>query len=181
VTLASEAFALQTDFEDFYCWKESLIKESPTANFWFTVIEMEILLFVFLRSLREPDFQTFITCLRQMMTWFAELDHVHYFRWMSVFLKDLDNLSTSLFNEFVRGSFTVNKNACVFSGMGVDQAHEQNNKCAKIDGGAIGILDNELAQLEWSLTGPLLAEMLDTPSVTDTKPTRKTSVVIDWH
>ena len=169
MTLASEAFALQTDFEDFDCWKESLIKESPTANFWFTVIEMEILLFVFIRSLRESDFQTFITCLRQMMTWFAALDHVHYFRWMSVFLKDLDNLPTSLLNEFVRGNFTVNKTVRVFSGMGIDQAHEQNNKCVKIDGGAIGILDNERALLEWSLTGPLLAEMLDTPSGTDTK------------
>ena len=104
-----------------------------------------------------------------MMTWFAELGHVHYFRWMSVFLKDLDNLSTSLFNEFVRGNFPVNKNARVFRGMGVDQAHEQNNKCVKIDEGAICILDNERALLEWSLKGPLLAEMLDTPSVTDTK------------
>ena len=83
-----------------------------------------------------------------MMTWFAALDHVQYFRWMSVFLKDLDNLPTSLLNEFVRGNFTVNKTVRVFSGMGIDQAHEQNNKCVKIDGGAIGILDNERALLE---------------------------------
>ena len=39
---------------------------------------------------------------------------------MSVFLKDLDNLPTSLLNEFVRGNFTVNKTVRVFSGMGID-------------------------------------------------------------
>ena len=44
--------------------------------------------------------------------------------------------------------------------MGTDQAHEQNNKVIKADGGAIGILDNESALLEWGTSGRQISEML---------------------
>ena len=45
--------------------------------------------------------------------------------------------------------------------MGVDQAHEQNNKVAKVDGGAIGILENETALLKWAVAGPIVSELLN--------------------
>ena len=54
----------------------------------------------------------------------------------------------NIFHEFLRGRFTVQKMGLVFSNMGADQAHEQNNQVIKADGGAIGILDNENALLE---------------------------------
>ena len=41
----------------------------------------------------------------------------------------------------------------VFSNMGANQAHEQNNKVIKADGGAIGIFDDESALLEWAISG----------------------------
>ena len=44
--------------------------------------------------------------------------------------------------------------------MGTDQAHEQNNKVIKADGGAIGILDNEIVLLVWATSGPQISEML---------------------
>ena len=44
--------------------------------------------------------------------------------------------------------------------MGIDQAHEQNFRAVKVDGGAIGIMDNESALLEWALSGPYIAEMV---------------------
>ena len=34
--------------------------------------------------------------------------------------------------------------------MGIDQAHEQNNKILKTDGEVIGILDNPTALLKWT-------------------------------
>ena len=45
--------------------------------------------------------------------------------------------------------------------MGTDQAHEQINKSVKVNGGAIGILDNENALLEWSTASPVIAEILE--------------------
>ena len=44
--------------------------------------------------------------------------------------------------------------------MDIDQAHKQNNKLVKIDGGAIGILDNEDALLKWAVAGPFISDML---------------------
>ena len=44
--------------------------------------------------------------------------------------------------------------------MATDQAHEQNNKLVKIDGGAVGILDNEAALLKWAVASPIISEIL---------------------
>ena len=44
--------------------------------------------------------------------------------------------------------------------MGANQAHEQNNKVIKADGGAIGIFDDESALLEWAISGPQIFEIL---------------------
>ena len=44
--------------------------------------------------------------------------------------------------------------------MAEDQAHEQNNKIVKVDGGAIGFLDQSQALLDWSTAGPYIAEII---------------------
>ena len=81
VTLANEAFS-QSIYQDYHTWKNNLIENSSTAQFWFTVIEMEVLLFSFVKSLRESDFKQFVGCLQNMIPWIACLDHTNYFRWM---------------------------------------------------------------------------------------------------
>ena len=48
----------------------------------------------------------------------------------------------SIYDEFHSGKLTVKKTGKSFSSIGIDQAHEQNNKLVKIDGGAIDILSN---------------------------------------
>ena len=45
--------------------------------------------------------------------------------------------------------------------MGFDQAHEQNNKIVKVDGGAIGILEDADTLLEWSLAGPYISQIIN--------------------
>ena len=54
----------------------------------------------------------------------------------------------SIKEAFNQGNITVKKTSRVFSAMGIDQAHEQNNRVVKVDGGAIDIMDNESALLE---------------------------------
>ena len=44
--------------------------------------------------------------------------------------------------------------------MATDQADEQNNKLVKIDGGAVGILDNEAALLKWAVASSIISEIL---------------------
>ena len=64
-------------------------------------------------------------------------------------------------NSSVKGISQLTKLIILFSSMGVDQAHEQNNKVAKVDGGAIGILENETALLKWAVAGPIVSELLN--------------------
>ena len=87
------------------------------------------------------------------------LDHTHYARWLSVFIEDLNHLHPSLREAFMDGKFVVRKTDRQFSCIGVDQAHEQNNKLIKIKRGAIGILDNENAMLRWAVVGPILIDL----------------------
>ena len=62
----------------------------------------------------------------------------------------------------MKGNFTVKNSVCQFSALGTDQAHKQINKLVKINGGAIGILDNDNTLLEWSTASPVITEILQT-------------------
>ena len=95
-----------------------------------------------------------------MLPWLEALDHVNYLRWGSVFLNDMKHLRVEIFEEFTCGNFTVKKSNRTFSSIGIDQAHEQNNKVFKVDGGPISILDDERALLEWAISGPVISEMI---------------------
>ena len=91
------------------------------------------------------------------------LDHTHYARWMSIFIHDMKMLPekhSAVYDEFRKCHFTVKKTARVFSCIAEDQAHKQNNKTLKIDGGAIGILENELSLIKWMVAGPGIARLV---------------------
>lgn len=62
--------------------------------------------------------------------------------------------------EFEAGHFVIHKTKKVFSGMAIDQAHEQNNKCVKGDGGAIGLTENSSQLLRWMVSGPEIARII---------------------
>ena len=63
-------------------------------------------------------------------------------------LNDIKRLLDSIKEAIDQGNFTVKKTSCVFFCYGVCQAHEQNSRAVKVDGGAIGIMDNESELLE---------------------------------
>ena len=119
---------------------------------------------MFVRSHREANFEMFVTCLKCIIPWMFALDHVHYARWLPVYLRDLETLdefAPSLFKHFLDGHFTVKKTNNNFSNIAIDQAHEQNNKLVKIDGGAVGILDSPRALLKWAVVTPEISSILE--------------------
>ena len=118
------------------------------------MLELETLLFMFIRSLRSADFDSFRRCLKEIIPWMFAMDHVHYSRWLSVFLHDLERLddtNENIFQNFMEGRFVVNKTGKPFSCIAEDQAHEQNNKRIKGDGVTVGILDSEEALLKCAI------------------------------
>ena len=67
---------------------------------------------------------------------------------MDTSLRDLISLKEShpvIYEEVLKGNFTVRKSKHVFSAIAIDQAHEQNNASVKGDGGAVGLTENPTA------------------------------------
>ena len=52
-------------------------------------------------------------------------------------MESLDKEIPSVASEFRKGNFVVQKSHRAFSSIPIDQAHKQNNKVVKGDGGAI--------------------------------------------
>ena len=52
------------------------------------------------------------------------------------------------------------KTTHVFSGVAIDQAHEQNNASVKGDGGAVGLTENPAALRRWKVSGPEMAHLI---------------------
>ena len=138
--LMNEAYENSNDHGDLTAWIDIQKQRSIQFSHWTTVLELESTLLSFVKSLRVGDFQVFLTCLEKIAAWMFAIDHVHYARWLPVFINDLKALKTrhpEVYREFISGKFTINQSGKPFSSIGIDQAHEQNNKLVKIDGGAV--------------------------------------------
>ena len=69
------------------------------------------------------------------------LDLTNYSRWLPVHIRHLlmlEEKHPSVFAEFVRGKFVVQKTQHFFSLIALDHNHEQENEIIKGDGGAVG-------------------------------------------
>ena len=123
-------------------WCAEQIDASPQFQFWFIIMQLELALFIYVRSVREGNFMLYIDSLSKLVPWFFALDHINNARWVPVHLRDMVTLESkhpSVFTEFLAGNFTVKKTTRAFSAISIDQAHEQNNASVKGDGGAVGL------------------------------------------
>ena len=105
-------------------WCQERAKASPQFHFWFTILQLELQVMIFVRSLREADFKLYIESLSQLVPWFFSLDHTHYARWIPVHLRDMVTLAEkhpAVYQEFLHGNFTVNKTGRTFSNIAIDQ------------------------------------------------------------
>lgn len=148
---------------EFQTWCEERAEESVMFKYWQTCLNMEILLLLFVRSIREGNYILFRECLKEMMPWFFLLDHHHYARWLSIHLKDLYDAEIELpdiHRSFISGQFVIRKSNRIFSAISVDQAHEQNNAVVKGDGGAVGLTQDPSALRRWMVSGPEISRLI---------------------
>ena len=93
------------------------------------------------------------TILDQFLPWIFSLNHIHYARWLPVFIQTLKKLPgqhPKVYEEFKKERFTVQKTHQISD----DQALEQNNKVIKGSGGAIGVFDSPFSLAKWMIAGP---------------------------
>lgn len=144
-----------------WCDQQSTL---PMFKFWFTVLQLQLTVLVFVRSIRTGNFQLYVQSLTELVHWFFALDHFNYSRWISVHLRDmvtLSHLHPQIHAEFLKGHFTVQKTVHSFSKIAIDQAHEQNNAVVKDDGGAVGLTESPAALQRWMVSGPEMARLIN--------------------
>ncbi|VDI61335.1 Hypothetical predicted protein [Mytilus galloprovincialis] len=145
-------------------WIERREIESPLFHYWSLTMKFEMTILMFIRSLREGNFQLYKDSIALLIPWFFALDHPNYARWLPIHLRDmmvLHDVAPTVAKEFDDGRFVVRKSHKRFSAIAIDQAHEQNNKLVKGDGGAIGLTENMTQLQRWMVSGPEIARVIN--------------------
>ena len=62
-------------------------------KFWFLVLQLQLTILVFVRSIRSGNFPLYNHSLTKLVHCFFTFDHYHYARWISVHLRDMMVLS----------------------------------------------------------------------------------------
>lgn len=144
-------------------WKASREESSVQFKYWSTVLELELLLLAFVRSIRQGQFSLYLDCLQKLAGWFFVCDQTNYARWLPVHICDMLALKQNhpnIYSQFVAGNFVVSKSRRKFSSIAIDHAHEQLNAIIKGEGGAVGLTENDAALSRWAVTAPEIARML---------------------
>ncbi|WAR30058.1 LOW QUALITY PROTEIN: hypothetical protein MAR_003626 [Mya arenaria] len=147
----------------FETWINVSANNFPLFQYWNKCLQLELLLLRFIQAQREADFELYKESIREILPWYFALDHIHYARWLSVHLRDLDVLnitSLSTFLAFNGGSFVTQKTTRKFSAIAHDQVHEQQNAILKGDGGLIGITESPKTLQRWTIAAPEITRML---------------------
>lgn len=86
---------------------QDIIAKSPTFQYWNTILNMGIWGLTFVWAHREQDFSLYVESLKAPVPWLFALDHHNYARWISVHIRDLECLLTSIQAEFVEHGLWV--------------------------------------------------------------------------
>ena len=125
---------------------------------------MELVVFSLVRSFREANFNLYCQALSALIPFFFTNNNVNYARWLPIHLRDMISLEQThpqVFSEFQLGKFVVHKTHREFSGLAIDQAHEQANAVVKGDGGAIGVTEDLSALRPWMVSGPEVSQLVN--------------------
>ena len=132
--------------------------------FWFTLVEPETLLMIYVQSIRESNFKLFVSHLHNIIPWMFALDQIHYTRWLTVHIEkilslEVKNRNIWKFYQLIFSDWQIKKN---FSKLAIDQIHEKNDKLVKVDRDIIGIFENEATLLTWDVARPITIYIMKT-------------------
>ena len=99
-------------------WNNQRSQNVPQFKFWSMIIELELLMTRFVRSLREGDFPLYVQSCDELCSWFHALDHTNYARWLPVHVRDMVQLAQQnpeVHAEFMKGNSVVQKSRRKFS------------------------------------------------------------------
>ena len=143
---------------DFQQWQAKMPLESPQFQFWSKTLNLELLIVVCVQSVREGNFKLYVKSLNQLVPWFSHsTTQTTLVGCLSICVIWPAWKKASVHSEFEGGWFVIRRTQRHFSALAIDHAHEQNNKCVKGDGGAIGLTENASQLLRWMVAEPQVA------------------------
>ena len=78
-----------------YDWLCSKSTENVVSYYWKMVMELEMHILIYVRSIREGNFKIYVEVLRKLLKWFFIFDRYNYSRWLTIQWFDLYNLETN--------------------------------------------------------------------------------------
>ena len=146
-------------------WLSLKSEESEMCFLWRIIFEIEIEILLFVRSIREGNFNLYLQSLYSLLKYYFALDRYNYARWAMVYWFDIASLHTTcpeVYMELIKGNFSFLKTNTHFSRIALDQVHEQNNRKIKGISGATHLINrqNDSALIRWELCGPEIDRLL---------------------
>jgi hypothetical protein len=121
-------------------------ESQPQFNYWYQILQFELLALQYVHSIRMGDFSTYLATIEHLIPWVFALDHLNYACNLPINLRDMYNLKQlhPLIYEFNSGRFVAHKSKHAFSAIALDQNLEQLIGDVKGKGGAIGLTERIL-------------------------------------
>ena len=117
------AFKSQSEITVYEEWEDHLKKSFANAKYCVLVIELESLLFMFVKSLRLADFSLFVTCLKEMIISVSFRSYTSWTMDVGVYRK---SARPSIYAWehlcFSKGYFAVKKSKRKFPNIEIEQA-----------------------------------------------------------
>ena len=111
----------------FDVWCKHVVSDHPQFDYWYKVLQLELLFLQFLRSQRQQDFSfSYVESFGKIIPWMFALDHYHY-------LLAVNNTCSTTYEQFLNGNFVTEKSSHTFSALVCNQVHEQLNAMVKVD------------------------------------------------
>ena len=162
-----DTYTRSNDGEDqplgFEPWCDHQAASHPQFKFWALVLQLELTVLLYIRSIREGNFLLYVESLGQIVPWFFAMDQSNYSRWVPIHIRDMLSLRLrhpSIHEEFMKGNFVVQKSNHVFSLIALDHNHEQQNDIIKGEGGVVGLTEDPAALRRWMISGPEVARVV---------------------
>ena len=88
--------------KSFSDWHKQAKLESPQFHYWSLTHHFQLTILIFVRSLREGNFQVYKDACKSLASLFFALDQTHYARWLPVHIRDMECLETEIFSNSCR-------------------------------------------------------------------------------
>ena len=120
--------------------------EEIMFKYWYNVLNFQMTTLMTVRCFRESNnLKLLLGCLNDAVQLCFALDHIHYSRWLSVFIHDLELLSvenSDLFDS-LENNLGVRTSKADFSKIAFDHKHEMNNRAIKSRSGYIDLVNKD--------------------------------------